>query len=107
LGRNQIVLSGVMRNLQAIRYSPAGVPVLMFELQHRSRQTEADTALDVVVTMRVQAAGELAQEVGRFSDGTQIAIKGFLARTSQRSDLPVLHVNSYKLLKEDNYGTAQ
>ncbi len=96
-----------MRNLQAIRYSPAGVPVLMFELQHRSRQTEADTALDVVVTMRVQAAGELAQEVGRFSDGTQIAIKGFLARTSQRSDLPVLHVNSYKLLKEDNYGTAQ
>ncbi len=96
-----------MRNLQAIRYSPAGVPVLMFELQHRSRQMEADTALDVVVTMRVQAAGELAQEVGRFSDGTQIAIKGFLARTSQRSDLPVLHVNSYKLLKEDNYGTAQ
>ena len=96
-----------MRNLQAIRYSPAGVPVLMFELQHRSRQTEADTALDVVVTMRVQAAGELAQEVGRFSDGTQIAIKGFLARTSQRSDLPVLHVNSYKLLKEDNHGTAQ
>ncbi len=60
-----------MRNLQAIRYSPAGVPVLMFELQHQSRQSEANTALNVVVNMRIQAAGELAQEVARFTDGTR------------------------------------
>ena len=93
-----------MRNLQAIRYSPAGVPVLQFELQHQSRQTEANMALTVEVNMRIQAAGELAQEVGRFSDGTEIVVKGFLARTSQRSDIPVLHVNSYKLLKEVNHG---
>ncbi len=95
-----------MRNLQAIRYSPAGVPVLMFELQHQSRQTEANTALSVVVNMRIQAAGELAQEVARFTDGTEIVVKGFLTRTSQRSDIPVLHVNSYKLLKEVNHGTT-
>ena len=95
-----------MRNLQAIRYSPAGVPVLQFELQHQSRQTEANMALTVEVNMRIQAAGELAQEVGRFSDGTEIVVKGFLARTSQRSDIPVLHVNSYKLLKEVNHGTT-
>ena len=95
-----------MRNLQAIRYSPAGVPVLQFELQHQSRQTEANMALTVEVNMRIQAAGELAQEVGRFSDGTEIVVKGFLARTSQRSDIPVLHVNSYKLLKEANHGTT-
>jgi primosomal replication protein N len=95
-----------MRNSQAIRYSPAGVAVLMFELQHQSRQTEANTAREVVVNMRVQAAGELAQEVARFGDGTEIVVKGFLARTSQRSDIPVLHVNSYKLLKEVNHGTT-
>ena len=95
-----------MRNLQAIRYSPAGVPVLMFELQHQSRQAEANTALAVVVNMRVQVAGELAREVGRFSDGTEIVVKGFLVRTSQRSDIPVLHVNGYKLLKEVNHGTT-
>lgn len=93
-----------MRNLQPIRYSPAGVPLLMFELQHQSRQAEADKVLDVIVNMRVQVAGELAQEVGRFGDGTEIVVKGFLARTSQRSDIPVLHVNSYKLLKEANHG---
>jgi primosomal replication protein N len=93
-----------MRNLQPLRYSPAGVPLLMFELQHQSRQSEADKALDVIVNIRAQAAGELAQEVGRFGDGTEIVVKGFLARTSQRSDIPVLHVNSYKLLKEANHG---
>jgi primosomal replication protein N len=106
LSRNQIVLSGVMCNLQAIRYSPAGVPLLMFELQHQSQQMEAETMLRVSVNMRLQAAGELAQEIARFSDGTEIVVKGFLARLSQRSDLAVLHVNSYKLLKEVNHGTT-
>jgi primosomal replication protein N len=80
--------------------------VLMFELQHQSRQTEAEKALDVAVNMRVQVAGEIAQEVGRFGDGTEIVVRGFLARSSQRSDIPVLHVNSYKLLKEANHGTT-
>jgi primosomal replication protein N len=106
LSRNQIVLSGVMRNPQPIRYSPAGVPVLRFELQHQSRQAEANTALRVSVIMRVQAAGELAREIQRFAEGAEIVVKGFLARSSQRSDIPVLHVNSYKLLKEANHGTT-
>lgn len=96
-----------MSNLQPLRYSPAGVPLLMFELQHQSRQSEADKALDVSLNMRIQIAGEMAQEVGRFGAGTEIAVKGFLARTSQRSDIPVLHVNSYKLLKEVNHGITQ
>jgi primosomal replication protein N len=104
LSRNQIVLSGVMRNSQPIRYSPAGIAVLLFDLQHQSRQVEAAVPLSVAVNIRAQAAGELAQEIGRFSDGTEIVVKGFLARMSQRSDLPVLHVNSYKLLKEANHG---
>lgn len=95
-----------MRNLQPIRYSPAGIAVLMFEIQHQSRQAEANTACDVTVAIRVQAAGELAQEIGRLTEGAEIVVKGFLARSSQRSDLPVLHVNSYKLLKEVNHGTT-
>ena len=95
-----------MRNSQPIRYSPAGVPVLMFELQHQSRQAEANTALSVSLNVRVQAAGEMAQEIARFTEGTEIVVKGFLARSSQRSDTPVLHVNSYKLLKEVNHGTT-
>jgi primosomal replication protein N len=106
LNRNQIVLSGVMRNPQPIRYSPAGVAVLMFELQHQSRQEEAGTSLNVSLNLRVQAAGELAQEIGRFTEGTEMVVKGFLARASQRSDSPVLHVNRYKLLKEANHGTT-
>ena len=95
-----------MRNLQPVRHSPAGVPVLMFELQHQSRLAEANTALSVSVTMRAQAAGELAREIGRFTEGAEIVVRGFLARSSQRSDAPVLHVNSYKLLKEVNHGTT-
>ncbi|MEO5863390.1 MAG: primosomal replication protein N [Burkholderiales bacterium] len=106
MSRNQIVLSGVVRNLQPIRHSPAGVPVLMFELEHQSRQAESDTARNVSVTMRVQAAGDLAQEIGRFSEGAEIVVKGFLTRSSQRSDIPVLHVNGYKLLREVNHGTT-
>jgi primosomal replication protein N len=106
LSRNQIVLSGAMRNLQPIRYSPAGVPMLMFELQHQSQQIESNIARSVSVTMRVQAAGELAREIGRFLEGTEILVKGFLTRSSQRSDIPVLHVNGYKLLREVNHGTT-
>ena len=98
------MLSGVICKVQPLRYSPAGVPLLQFELQHQSRQSEADKALDVNLTMRVQVAGELAVEVARYSDGSEIVVNGFLARTSQRSDIPVLHVNRYKLLKEANHG---
>lgn len=99
-------MSGVICTEEPIRYTPAGLPVLQMELDHRSEQIEVSIPVKIELVMKVKAVGEIAQEIARLPLGTEIVVKGFLARTSRRSDAAVLHVNSYKLMKEVNHGTT-
>ena len=100
------MLSGVILKVEPIRYTPAGLPVLQMELDHRSEQMEVGIPVKIEFAMKVKVVGEIAQEIARLPVGTEIAVKGFLARASRRSDATVLHVNSYKLMKEVNHGTT-
>jgi len=82
--------------MDALRYTPAGVPHVEFRLAHQSRQQEADGEREVKVTMSAMALGDPALKAAKLKPGDAIAVKGFLSRRGLKSDYPILHVNQIK-----------
>ena len=52
-----------MVGLEAIRYTPAGIPLLSFVLQHASEQTEAGLKRKVECEVNAVALGNIATEL--------------------------------------------
>jgi primosomal replication protein N len=101
LKRNQIVIEGVIAGKESLRYSPAGVPVLKFQLEHQSTQAEAGNQFKVQLQLEVWMSGEAAQAVSRLAEGSSIMVKGFLCQHHQGSTLTVLRAEQYKLMIGD------
>ena len=79
-----------MVGLEAIRYTPAGIPLLSFVLQHVSEQTEAGLKRNVECEVNAVAIGELANS--NIQLGSSLKAKGFLAKRSAKSTQLVLHI---------------
>ena len=84
------MLSGVVISLEPIRYTPAGIPVLSFLLQHASEQTEAGLKRKVECEVNAVALGDLASS--NIQLGSSVKVKGFLAKRSAKSTQLVLHI---------------
>ena len=93
---NQLTLAGVIAELDALRYTPAGVPLVGLRLRHESQQIEAGTARRVNVEMAAVAIGEIAQNISVLPGGSHISVEGFVARKSPQSNQIVLHICSLK-----------
>ena len=76
--------------LEAIRYTPAGIPLLSFVLQHTSEQTEAGLKRNVECEVNAVAIGDLAKT--HIYIGDNIKAKGFLAKRSAKSTQLVFHI---------------
>ncbi|HVK54504.1 MAG TPA: primosomal replication protein N [Burkholderiales bacterium] len=100
------MLEGVVADLGVLRYTPAGLPHMEFQLLHQSRQEEAGAERDVTVCMAAVALGKPAQVAASLKAGQTVVVKGFLSQRSLKSDYPVLHVNQIKLLQEENHATS-
>jgi primosomal replication protein N len=87
---NNLVLSGVVIGLQPIRYTPAGIPLLSFVLQHASEQIEAGLKRKVECEVNAVVLGDLAKTIIHIGDN--IKAKGFLAKRSAKSTQLVLHI---------------
>jgi len=87
---NNLTLSGVVISLEPIRYTPAGIPLLSFVLQHASEQIEAGLKRKVECEVNAVAIGEIAKQ--NIQLGSNIKAKGFLAKRSAKSTQLVLHI---------------
>ena len=103
-GRNSFEIEGVLTELGAVRHSPAGVPVLMGRIGHRSRQIEAGAPRDVGLELAVVAVGEKAALLAAARLGCSVSLTGFLAARSLRSRTPVLHIDTIEFLEGMNHG---
>jgi primosomal replication protein N len=77
--------------LEAIRYTPAGIPLLSFVLQHASEQTEAGLKRKVECEVTVVVIGDIAKSSIQIGDN--IRAKGFLAKRSAKSTQLVFHID--------------
>ncbi len=84
------MLSGVVTSLEPIRYTPAGIPLLSFVLQHASEQIEAGLKRKVECEVNAVALGDIAKQ--NIQLGSSVKAKGFLAKRSAKSTQLVLHI---------------
>ncbi len=80
-----------MVGLEAIRYTPAGIPLLSFVLQHTSELTEAGLKRKVECEVNAVVIGDIAKSSIQIGDN--IKAKGFLAKRSAKSTQLVFHID--------------
>ena len=89
------MISGVVLSIEPIRYTPAGIALLSFVLQHASEQIEAGLKRKVECEVNAVAMGNLANHP--IQQGSLIKVKGFLAKRSAKSNHLVLHVEQLQI----------
>jgi primosomal replication protein N len=96
---NTLVINGVVVQIEPIRHTPAGIPLLSFVLQHASEQIEAGLKRKVECEVNAVALGSLAAEFAKknIRIGDCIKAKGFLAKRSIKSTQLVLHIEKLEI----------
>jgi primosomal replication protein N len=94
---NRVRLGGEVLTREALRYSPAGVPILNLLLAHRSDQTEGGVPRQAEVEIEAVAVGQLALGLKAVQPGQRLTATGFLTRRSRRSKRIVLHLNEFEI----------
>ena len=92
---NHVVLSACIAELQALRYTPAGLPALNLRLTAESLVEEAGQARTVRVDVKAVALGTLAERIGKQPLGSRWQFTGFLA-TPRNGKQPVLHIQEFQ-----------
>lgn len=90
---NRLELSGEVVVLEALRHTPAGIPVLSLTIKHASIQIEAGMKRQADCEVSAMAMGDLTKKAQTLQIGDQIKVSGFLVRKSLKNDRLVLHLN--------------
>lgn len=80
-----------MLQVEPLRYTPAGIPILNVVLQHASEQIEAGMKRKVMCEIKAVVFGDLA--LRELETGQQIHATGFLVKQSLKSTQLVMHIN--------------
>jgi primosomal replication protein N len=81
-----------------LRYTPAGIPVVEAQLQHRSDTVEAGLPRRLAFDFAAIAIGETAQQLAGVELGSELGLSGFLAPRSRRSTRLLVHVQAFSRL---------
>lgn len=97
--QNKLVLTACVEREEALRVTPAGIPVLEIWLKHHSKQNEA--GLDRVVNCEMQAVmiGEQARDWSGKLAGNTVELTGFLCQRSLKNPRLVLHIEYAEFVK--------
>jgi len=104
---NAVELQGEVTEVEPLRHTPAGIPLLHFRLHHRSHQNEAGFSRQVECEMGAVAMGDVALSLARLTPGQKIAVSGFLNRRSRMSRQIILHATKARITEDDNHGNGE
>ena len=96
---NRIEISGVVTELQSLRYTPAGVPVVEFRLAHDSERAEAGATRKVHAEIEAVAFEAQARLLAAGPMGRLLKAEGFLCAKNRRSKKPILHVTNIEFIE--------
>ena len=82
-----------------MRFTPAGIPVVEFRLQHESEQDEAGKKRKVQAEMPAIAFEAQARLIAGSKLGVEAKLQGFLAAKGKRSKKLVLHTTSIEFIE--------
>jgi primosomal replication protein N len=91
---NSLVLSACIAAVEAMRYTPAGLPALNLQLEHESQVTEAGGSRTVKVAVKAVAFGTLAERLAKQAIGSVWKFNGFLANARHGKSV-VFHIQDF------------
>jgi primosomal replication protein N len=92
---NRVVLSALLLERGAVRYTPAGLPACDFSLKHESQVTEAGHPRQVFMEIKAVALGDITRRLLKLEIGSSATYAGFL--TNQRNGRgTVFHVTEFE-----------
>ena len=103
MSRNAVEMTGRLVEVEPLRHTPAGMPLVHFTLAHASTQIEAGHERTVECEVKGVALGEPATGMARLKAGDEIAVHGFLNRKNRMSAQLVLHATRTELLKDRDH----
>ena len=87
--------------LDVLRHTPAGVPLLRFRLSHESSLAEAGSERKVDCEIAGVAFEREAKLLASARLGSAVTVTGFLAARSRTSRQPVLHATHIEFTEGD------
>jgi len=93
---NKLTLQAEVVQIEPLRYTPAGLPLLSVVLRHVSEQVEAGMKRKVECEVNAVLIGDLA--LNKLTLGAHIQATGFLAKRSLKSTQLVMHINQIAVL---------
>ena len=99
---NQSQFIALIAEREALRYTPAGMPIVNAVLQHRSQQVEAGIARLSEFEISAVAAGEIS---GRFSQaplGGLYQFTGFINKKTRNSKSLVFHIIDFSAVQDSS-----
>lgn len=94
---NRLVIVARIGSIGPLRYTPAGLPALDLQLEHESRQTEADTPRTVRLTIATVALGEMAGRLMQLDPALPVQFEGFLVSPRYGKSV-TFHVQDFKTI---------
>ena len=98
---NRVALRGKLVELDVLRHTPAGIPIVNFRLAHQSMQSEAGIERKIDCEVQAVAFGREARLLSGACPGSEITCRGFLDRKGRTKRQLVLHATQIEFeLKE-------
>jgi primosomal replication protein N len=99
---NKVLLRGRLVERDALRHTPAGIPIVNFRVEHESTQAEGGVARQVGCEMSAVAVQTEAKLLSAAPLGTQVRIEGFLDRQGKGRTRVVLHATRIEFVTPDS-----
>ena len=101
---NRVELTGILIERKALRFTPAGVPVVECLIRHQSEQVEAGSPRAVECEIQAIALGTTARWLQAATPGVGLHLTGFLAARSRNSRQPRLHLTKIEFVEGNQDG---
>ena len=92
---NEVNIFATITVKEVLRYSPSGMPVLRFSIEHVSEQMEAKNQRRVMLNLDCVVLGDKAVELDQIEVGQKLSLCGFLMNKGARSKWTVFNVQGF------------
>jgi len=91
---NLLILTASIAELEALRYTPAGLPALNLKLEHESNVQEAGQTRQVKAAVKAVAFSAIAERLVKQAPGSLWRFSGFMATPRNGKHL-VFHIQEF------------
>ncbi|MCZ4053192.1 primosomal replication protein N [Oxalobacter sp. OxGP1] len=96
---NRLRLTARIIEREAVRYTPAGIPVIATRLWHRSQQWEAEIGRNVEFEIPAIVIGDISESFAKLETGPFYHFTGFLAAKSLKSRNLLFHITGFSSIE--------